>query len=48
MDVNAIFVAALLQIVCEAGVAVAAGLGFTVTTTFVVEPAQLLAVGVMV
>jgi hypothetical protein len=36
------------QIACEAGVAVAAGMGFTVITTTLGVPAQPLAVGVMV
>lgn len=47
-DVNAIFVELPLQTVCEAGVAVVAGVGLTVTITVEVEPAQLFAVGVMV
>ena len=36
------------QIVCEPGVAVATGMGFTVTTTTLGVPAQPLAVGVTV
>jgi hypothetical protein len=36
------------QIVCEAGVAVATGVGFTVITTVTGVPAQPLAVGVIV
>ena len=35
---NPIFVAAPLQIVCEAGVGVTLGVGLTVTTTSTVEP----------
>jgi len=36
------------HIVCDAGVAVTIGIGFTVTTTVIGDPAQPLAVGVMV
>jgi hypothetical protein len=36
------------QIVCDAGVAVATGVGFTVITTVFVAPEHPLAVGVMV
>ena len=36
------------QIVCDAGVAVATGIGFTVITTVTGVPVQLLAVGVKV
>jgi hypothetical protein len=36
------------QIVCEAGVAVATGIGFTVITTVLVAPAHPFAVGVTV
>jgi hypothetical protein len=36
------------HIVCNAGVVVATGIGFTVTTTAIGVPVQLLAVGVMV
>ena len=36
------------QIVCDVGVAVATGVGFTVTTTTLGVPAHPLAVGVMV
>ena len=45
---SAIVEAAPEQIVWEAGVAVAAGVGFTVITTTLGVPAQPLAVGVMV
>lgn len=47
-DVNAILEALPLHSVCDEGVAVITGDGLTVTTTVVVEPAQLFAVGVMV
>jgi hypothetical protein len=46
--VSATEVAVPEQIVCEAGVAVAIGLGFTVMTTVTGVPAHPLAVGVMV
>jgi hypothetical protein len=36
------------QIVCEGGVAIAIGLGFTVTVSFIGAPAQPFAVGVIV
>jgi hypothetical protein len=43
---NAIDVALFEQILCDVGVAVADGIGFTVTVTATVPPAQLPAVGV--
>ena len=48
VEVNAMFVAEPLQIVAEAGVAVAVGFGFTVTATVIGEPVQLFNVGVTV
>jgi hypothetical protein len=48
VDVNAMSVALPLQMVAEAGVAVAFGLGFTVTATVTGEPTQLFSVGVTV
>ena len=48
VEVKAIFVAKPLQIVADAGVAVAVGFGFTVTATVVGEPVQLFNVGVTV
>jgi hypothetical protein len=46
--VSAMEGAAPEHIVCNAGVVVATGIGFTVTTTVIGVPVQLLAVGVMV
>ena len=46
--VSAIEVVAPEQIVCDAGVAVATGFGFTVMTTVIGVPAQPFAVGVIV
>ena len=45
---SAIDVAPPEQKLCELGVAVAEGIGFTLTVTVMGEPAQLLAVGVIV
>ena len=46
LEVKAILVADPVQIVCEAGVAMAVGIGFTVTTTSTIVPGQLLIHGV--
>jgi hypothetical protein len=46
--VRAIEVALFEQMLCELGVAVADGVGLTVTVAVIAEPAQELAVGVMV
>ena len=46
--VNAIDVALFEQILCELGVAVADGTGFTVTVAVIAAPAQPPAVGVIV
>ena len=46
--VSAIDVAVPEQIVCDEGVAVAAGIGFTVTVTVIGVPTHPLAVGVIV
>jgi len=46
-DVNVMPVAVLLHIVCDEGVAVTSGIGFTVITTSVDVPEQPLAVGVI-
>ena len=48
VEFNATLVVAPLQIVCEAGVADPIGVGFTVTSTANVGPAQPLAIGVTV
>ena len=48
VEAKAMLVAEPLQIVAEAGVAVAVGFGFTVTATVIGEPTQLFNVGVTV
>ena len=48
LELKLIFVAVALQIVSEDGVAVATGIGLTVTTALVVEPVQPFNEGVIV
>jgi hypothetical protein len=47
-ELNAMPVTSPEQIVCDAGVAIAAGIGLTVITTLIGEPTQLFNVGVTV